>query len=214
MNFGTFKQKAYHIINSLGNNELFCPVCNENKINWVEKDNKYRSVCSAKCCGKLTGTKNSPKRDSHPDINTNEEFINYFNSNKIKLVESSLSKIYPKLVESINNNIRFETKLYSEKVYFYLYDLEQRPICEHCKYNIVEFDTFTKGYHKYCSVKCSSNSIDKKEKIKETCLDKYGVENIGMATREKALDTMNKKYGSHISKTNEYKRKSSPYIVK
>lgn len=91
-------------------------------------------------------------------------------------MESSLSKIYPNLVKSIKNSISFETKLYSEKVYFYLYDLKQRPICDHCKYNIVEFDTFTKGYHKYCSVKCSSNSEYKKEIIKNTCIEKYGVE--------------------------------------
>jgi hypothetical protein len=207
MSFGTFKQKLHHIINNLSGEILICSVCNDKRLNWVEKDNKYRSVCSAKCCGKLTGTKNLPKRDSHPGINNNEEFIIYFNSNKIKLVESSLSKIYPNLVKSINNSINFETKLYSEKVYFYLYDLKQRPICDHCKYNIVEFDTFTKGYQKYCSVKCSSNSEYKKEIIKNTCIEKYGVKNIGMVTRDKALETMNEKYGSHISKTKEYKEK-------
>ena len=207
MSFGTFKQKLYHIINTLGSKMLLCPVCNDSYLNWVEKDNKYRSVCSAKCCGKLTGTKNIPKRISHPDINNNVEFINYFNTNKIKLVESSLSKIYPDLVDRINNNIKFETKLYSEKVYFYLYGLKQRPICDYCKYNVVEFDTFTKGYHKYCSVKCSSNSEYKKENIKKTCIERYGVENIGMVTRDKALETMNERYGCHISKTEEYKEK-------
>jgi hypothetical protein len=207
MSFGTLKQKLYHVLNNLGNKILICTVCNDRKLNWVEKDNKYRSVCSTKCCGKLTGTKNLTKRYSHPDINNKEEFIKYFNSNKIKLVESSLSKIYPNLVESINTSIKFETKLYSEKVYFYLYDLEQRPICGHCKYNIVEFDTFTKGYHKYCSVKCSSNSEYKKESIRKTCIEKYGVENIGIVTRDKALETMNVRYGCHISKTNEYKEK-------
>lgn len=208
MNFGTFKQKLYHINNYLGNCELFCPVCYENKINWVEKDNKYRKVCSAKCCGKLTNERNPNNfKIKHPSIKDKDEFIKYFNMNKIKLVESSLSKIYPDLVYQINNSIKFKTNLYSEKVYFYLYDLKQKPICKHCKYKTVEFDTFTKGYHDYCSVKCSSNSIDKKERIKDTCLDKYGVENIGMITREKALETMNDRYGSHISKTIQYKDK-------
>ena len=208
ISFGTFKQKLYHFINGT-NCKLYCPVCDLNELNWVERDNKYRTTCSIKCAGKLTGKKNNPKRKPHPIFNSKEDFINYFNKNRIKLVEKSLSKIYPDLVRSINESVRFRSDNFSEKVYFYLYNLKSRPICSHCNYNPVSFDTFSKGYHKYCSIKCSSNSEEKKNDIKETCLERYGVENIGMVTREKALTTMCERYGGHISTTKQYKEKYS-----
>jgi hypothetical protein len=206
LNFGTFKQKLYHFLNKK-TDKLICPVCNINELNWVEKDSKYRTTCSIKCAGRLTGKKNNPKRQPHPKLNTKDEFIKYFNSNKIKLSESSLSKIYPELVISINNSITFYSDNFPEKVYCYLHELISIPVCKHCNYNTVSFDTFSKGYHDYCSVKCSSNSVDKKNQIKKTCFSKYGVENIGLITRDKALKTMIEKYGSHVSKTEQYKNK-------
>lgn len=207
LDFGTFKQKLYHIINKLPREKRICEVCNEKELNWVEKDNKYRTTCSINCAGKLTGKKNNPKKDPHPKLNTNDEFIRYFNTNRIKLQEDSLFKIYPELVINVNNSVKLECDSFPEKVYIYLNKLNYKPMCKHCNINFVKFDTFTKGYRDYCSIKCSSNSSYKKNKIKETCLDKYGVENIGLATREKAINTMNKKYGSHISQTDQYKSK-------
>jgi hypothetical protein len=186
ISFGTFKQKLYHFMNGI-NDKLYCPVCGDNELNWVESNNFYRTTCSIKCAGKLTGKKNNPKRKSHPNLTTKGEFIKYFNKNKIKLVEKSLSKIYPELVKSINSSVKFYSENFSEKVYFYLHNLDKRPLCDHCKYNPVNFDTFSKGYYKYCSTKCSSNSDEKKNKIKDTCIQKYGVENIGMITRDKKL---------------------------
>ena len=207
MNFGTFKQKLYHYINDLGMEELICPVCKDNKINWVEKDNLYRRVCSAKCRGKLTNERNpNRKKTVHPVLAKKEEFVEYFKQNKIKLVESSLGKVYPDLVEKINREVSIDV-LFQEKVYLYLNSLNERPKCKHCNENEVEFTYFTKGYRDYCSVKCSSNSEDKKNAIISTCIEKYGVENIGEATREKALITMCDRYGSHISKTKIFKDK-------
>jgi hypothetical protein len=207
MTFGTFKQKLYHYINGLGKEELICLVCNENKINWVEKDNGYRRVCSARCRGKLTNERNpNRKKLVHPLLTTKLEFLEYFKQNKIKLVESSLSKVYPDLVTRVNNDILIDVP-FQEKVYIYLNNLEKRPNCKNCNENEVDYTYFTKGYHDYCSVKCSSNSEEKKTTIMSTCLDKYGVKNIGEVTREKALVTMNERYGSHISKTEIFKDK-------
>lgn len=205
INFGNFNQKLYHFLNNK-KEKFICTVCNKNELNWVNSANNYRSTCSARCAGKLTGKKNNPKRQPHPILNTKLEYINYFNLSKIKLVESSLYKVYPKLVTEVNK-INLDTIIFPEKVYFYLHDLKQQPLCSHCKINKVKFDTFTKGYHDYCSIKCSSNSEQKKNKIKETCLEKYGVENIGIVTRERALKTMDEKYGGHISTTEQFKEK-------
>jgi hypothetical protein len=204
--FGNFKQKLYHFIKKIPE-KIYCPVCKNKELNWIESSNSYRITCSINCAGKLTGTKNNPKRKPHPDLNTKKEFISYFSNNKIRLVENNLIKIYPNLVKLVNNEIRFYSNNFSEKVYCYLYDLKSRPMCKHCNYNTVSFDTFTKGYHEFCSVKCSSNSVEKKNKIKTTCIKKYGVENIGLITRDKALDTMKSKYGGHISTTTSFKEK-------
>jgi hypothetical protein len=191
----------------LGKEELICPVCNESKINWVEKDNAYRRVCSARCRGKLTNERN-PNRNKivHPILQTKDEFLEYFKQNKIKLVESSLFKIYPDLVNKVNDEITIDVP-FQEKIYLYLYELDNRPKCKYCNVNEVDYTYFTKGYHNYCSVKCSSNSEEKKTAIMTTCVDKYGVQNIGKITREKAMTTMCVKYGSHISKTEIFKDK-------
>jgi len=207
MAFGTFKQKLYHYINKLGSEELICPVCKYTKINWVEKDNIYRRVCSARCRGKLNKERNpNRKKINHPVLNTKSEFIEYFGQNKIKLTESSLSKIYPDFVKQIRSRVSIGAS-FQEMIYLYLNGIEERPKCKHCEENEVEFIYFTKGYRDYCSVKCSSNSEDKKKAIMSTVLDRYGVNNIGEATREKALETMDERYGSHISKTKQYKEK-------
>jgi hypothetical protein len=215
LDYGSFKQKLYHIIKNLGKEELYCFVCNTNKIKWIENNNFYRKTCSANCCGKLSNTKNpNNKKYDRPLLNNNNEFLNYFTNNKIKLTESNLLKIYPKLVNDINLKIKFNTDSFSEKVYFYLNNIKYRPLCKHCNYNTVSFDTFSKGYHKYCSIKCSSNSIEKKMDIENTCLERYGVKNIGEVTREKAVNTMIEIYGDHISKTEQYKKKFKETSIK
>lgn len=208
LDFGTFKQKLYHIVNKLPKSKIVCSVCNERYLNWVENINTYRTTCSIRCAGKLTGQKNNPKRLSHPKLSTNKEFIDYFNLNKIKLTESNIKNVYPELFNKIMNEMKFETDKFSEKVYFFLNELKNRPICKHCNCNVVKFDTFINGYHDYCSVKCSSNSKEKKEKIKNTCLSKYGVENIGYVTRDKASNTTLEKYRvDNFSKTEQFKSK-------
>lgn len=204
--YGTFKQKLYNYTNNIIT-EPVCTVCNINKLNWVEKNNLYRSTCSIICNGKLTGTKNNPKKEPHPYLETKQDYLNYFNLSKIKLTESNLKNIYPDLVKEISSlPIKFPDK-YAENVYYYLYQLKNVPICKYCNYSTVKFNTFLNGYHDYCSVKCSSNSTEKKNAIINTCLTKYGVKNIGEITRNKANETMNERYGGHISTTEQYKNK-------
>ncbi len=76
----------------------------------------------------------------------------------------------------------------------------------------------------YCSKKCAQLDKEKflkkygvehhlksdlvKEKRRRTVLEKYGVENVGVVTREKAKKTMIEKYGvDNYTKTQEYKKK-------
>jgi len=48
--------------------------------------------------------------------------------------------------------------------------------CLHCG-KALNFIKLSKGYGMFCSTKCQANSTYRHEKIKNTCLDRYGVEN-------------------------------------
>lgn len=207
--FGNFKQRLYHYIKDIKEAPK-CLICSSS-VNWVDKDFRYRETCSNKCSGKLNLYRNSPKESTHPILKTKEEYYNYFISGKIQTTEKTISKHYPEILEKIKY---LNIDKFSEKLYCYLKDIEHKPICKHCNLNNVEFDTFSKGYHDYCSVKCSSNSNYKKNKIKETNQLKYGVDNVGEITRDKAMSTMFSKYGSHISLTNQYKEKYKKTSIK
>ena len=211
LGFETLKQNYYHYIND-NIKKPVCIICYSD-VNWVDRDFKYRETCSSKCSGKLNITRKNSFKVIHPEIKNDIDFIEYFSSGKIKLIRESLIKIYPDIVSNIDE-LSIECKTYSEKVYCYLYKLDTKPYCKHCNYNEVSFDCFTKGYHNYCSIKCSSNSIEKKTNIENTCLEKYGVKNIGEMTRESAVNTMIERYGSHISKTEQYKIKFKETSIK
>lgn len=62
------------------------------------------------------------------------------------------------------------------KEYYDIYLKEENEgICEICK-KPTKFWTFGKGYYRFCSPKCSSNSVDVRDKTKNTMLKKYGKE--------------------------------------
>lgn len=63
----------------------------------------------------------------------------------------------------------------STRVYCILHDVTEIPKCE-CG-NQLRFNQYSAGFHRFCSVKCSSNSDYKQNKIKETNLKKFGHEN-------------------------------------
>jgi hypothetical protein len=208
ISFGTFKQKLYHYIH----NALSTPSCLicEGKVNWNEKDFCYRETCSRKCSGKLNLYRKNTTYITHPILSTKDEYYNYFVSGKIKVTESSVSKYYPELLVVLDNSII----PFNERVYCYLKDTIPNKLCKNCKLGKVSFDTFSKGYNDYCSVRCSSNSNIKKNNIVDTVNKKYGVNNVGTVTRKKALETMDNKYGSHISLTEQYKEKFKETSIK
>lgn len=84
---------------------------------------------------------------------------------------------------------------------YYIQYIDNNPnirICQVCG-NSLKFKTLSKGYPKSCSIKCSNKIKDDKwkEKKKQTCLKKYGVEcslqnNI---IKEKSRQTCLQKYG-------------------
>ena len=82
-----------------------------------------------------------------------------------------------------------------EMLYCYYNDITKCPVCNFCG-NKVEFISFTKGYKKFCSAKCSANSDETRNKAKKTCLKKYGTENPSKSKhiKNKITNTKTKRY--------------------
>jgi hypothetical protein len=77
---------------------------------------------------------------------------------------------------------------FTEKIYCYLNDIHNRPVCKTCG-TPIKFKSITKGYSQYCSAKCRANNEQIKEKTKNTCLEKYGVtNNLHIVSVQKEID--------------------------
>lgn len=111
-------------------------------------------------------------------------------SNKFKSedwIKENLSSLHF-FIDSIDNDGRD----WKEKLYLYLNQSE--TFCE-CG-NKLEFISLSKGYRKFCSVKCQSNSKSTKDKRSKTSLGKWGVVNPMMSSdvKEKYKSSMLEKY--------------------
>lgn len=81
--------------------------------------------------------------------------------------------------------------------------------CKNCN-KVVNWSVKNKQYSTFCSSKCAHNHSSVKEKIANTCLDRYGAKS-NLSTQEnkiKQRSTCLKKYGvENFSKTTEFKEK-------
>lgn len=86
-------------------------------------------------------------------------------------------------LEYLNNRYADSSSL-KETIYRIKHNIEDRPVCKGCG-GKVKFVGGTRGFNKYCSRKCCAihdNNFSKeyvKEKIRQTCLERYGVVNGG-----------------------------------
>lgn len=79
---------------------------------------------------------------------------------------------YKEFLEYINSNYSFLDN-FQERLYWYAHSLKEKPVCSVCGSPVV-FEGFTKGYRKYCSRKCLNSDPNKKDKVRQTCMSKYG----------------------------------------
>lgn len=173
------KQNLYNHLNGIKEAPL-CSVCKVNKVNWNDKDFCYRKTCSNKCSGKLKKPKG--KNKNKIKINNKSELKKLLFSGKIKT--RSIEKLYPNFKEIL----KFKGDKLQEKVYRYLNNDNSDKIClnNNCNKNS-KFINYKIGFRDFCSVSCSSRSDIKKEKIKETCLKKYGVNNVSKSVIKKDI---------------------------
>ena len=103
-----------------------------------------------------------------------------------------IKKNHPKEYDKI---IKYEGNTFSEQLYNYIYN-SPKHICPICGKE-TPFRTLTYGYSEFCSVECSYKGQSRTDKIKKTCLKKYGVENPSQSNdiKKKKEETCLKNHG-------------------
>ena len=117
---------------------------------------------------------------------------------------------------ALANHIRITHNISSQEYYDLFFKQENDGKCEICG-KLTKFRRLSNGYNKFCSNKCAGQSEVIKEKIKETCLKKYGTDNFSKTNeyKNRYKETCLKKYGiDNYSKTNEYKNRYKETCLK
>ncbi len=133
------------------------------------------------------------------------------NDNKFKS-EDWIEKNLPDLHFSVKSSTSLDIP-WKEKSYLIMNILSSVPKCE-CGKNL-DFINYSKGYRKYCSVLCRSNSQEVKDKRKETNIERYGVDNPmrDIEIKRRYFNTVKSKYGvdniSHLESTKEKVRETN-----
>ena len=109
--------------------------------------------------------------------------------------EKYIKNHYFKFYQYILDNYPKEL-VWSEKLYWYFHNISTHPICPVCG-KPVKFYNFIKGYRKYCSSKCNNSNPKKKLQVKQTCLERYGVDNPHKSRdiQDKTKQTCLERYG-------------------
>ena len=145
-------------------------------------------------------TKNNLLHYIQNETNKNHVRENYFKKHFNDFYSDMILYKYP------------EEFTFPQKLYHYLNDdmnftIGKCKICgKRCNYK-----NFTSGYYTYCSRKCSLRDEETQNKIKQTSLDRYGVESYSKTQEylHKVKETNLSKYGvDSYSKTTEYKNKT------
>ena len=85
-----------------------------------------------------------------------------------------------------------------ERIFHIINDLDEIQTCKKLGcFNKVKFYGYQYGYNYFCSISCSSNSLERKEKIKKIYQKKYGVDHMFQSEeiKDKIKKTNIEKYG-------------------
>ena len=98
------------------------------------------------------------------------------NNSGAKTKESFLKKNYPELYLDIVNytNNDLINLPFKQKIWHFINKTQNQPKCQNCGNNLKFKKSLTEGYGLYCSILCSNKCEIRKTKIKKTNNDKYG----------------------------------------
>ena len=129
-------------------------------------------------------------------------------NNGTKRNQQYIHKHYPEFENYLLSYFDFAGS-WIEKLYCYFYKIDKTPLCPVCG-NKLKFYSFKKGYQTFCSTKCLANSEYRHNKFRQTCLEKYGVENPSQSQeiRNKVKQTNLEKYGvEYPAQSQEFQNK-------
>lgn len=171
---------------------------------------------------------NEKKKLDYIEISTNSIIYYIMKSKEVKMNKLDIilefSKNSPnRMRESYfkNNNISLyndiieycsviPNKPFKNKIWHWVNSINYDVLCN-CGKPVSFNMNWKDGYKCFCSNKCSSNSVETKEKLKITLLEKYGVSSYSKTEEymNKYKNTCIEKYGvDNYSKTEEYLEKS------
>ena len=125
------------------------------------------------------------------------EIYNKYNRNFLKVLGSISNSLENRQLKQDILLINKDFSL-SESLYHILKDGDfKKKICPTCNENELSFINFTVGYRQFCSVRCFGNNVDIKNKIQQTNLQKYGVDNPfkSLLIKDKIKQTNLQRYG-------------------
>lgn len=132
---------------------------------------------------------------------TKKELIETLLNHRNYLRESLFKKYFPEDYENLLCLDFPQNMSFSQKVYHYAYDDFELKlgICPVCG-NRSTYRSFNDGYITYCSIKCSQNSKEVRERIERTNLERYGhiCSVDGPECVAKKKETWENKYGKGI----------------
>jgi hypothetical protein len=130
------------------------------------------------------------------------KIISNYKNNYQNIIKTQYPELYKWIFENtslLNEPIyKFKTR-----IYWIINNLTDFPLCKSCGKKLINKNVISiyEGYNESCSVKCAASSNKRKEKIKQTCLKKYGVTNYTQTKEyiDKSKQTCLKKYGTEFS---------------
>lgn len=126
--------------------------------------------------------------------------------------EAVIKKNYPEFYELIVE--KYPDISFSEKLYWYYNEISMLPVCKNCGAD-VKFINSNIGYAQYCCKSCANKDINKIEKTKQVCIKKYG----GIAPicsdeiKVKMKNTMLDRYGVENCQQNENISNKTKYTI-
>lgn len=124
-----------------------------------------------------------------------------------------------KKIPEFKEILKFENYSVIQNIYMFYHDILEAPTCPICGKEL-RFLNWNLGFTRFCSSKCANRAPKTKEKIKKTCLEKYGTSSF-LATEncktkreekfnenskqivEKIKETKLKKYGDEFFNNHE-----------
>lgn len=131
------------------------------------------------------------------------------------LKESFVKKTYFNIYEKIMSWSKGQDIFFKDRVFLYFFKIKTPPNCPTCSSQL-KLKSFKKGFPKYCSVNCMNNNTERKKKIKEKYLLKYGVESHNQLkkVKEKKKKTTIKNFGvENPMKSTQIKEKQKKSLL-